>query len=359
MDRSRHEPEQLFSPLDKTIGSLYTHLFGTRRALTLAVSIALYSGAVLALGPKMGISTNYFVLLPVIISSAGYGLFAGLAAGTLALPVNLLLYSILGHPEFSPESKLVAELSGIILGTVLGYLSDYHRKLDSERTARKEIETELRRALRDREALFRELHHRVKNNLNLVKSMVTLQSTRSSDKEFKAAGAALNGRIMTLSFVHERLYRTPELSSISMDSYLGDLAHAIASVTGDAERAPALELDLPPHSASLDIAVPLGLIVNELMTNVMRHARPDGSPVHVQISLRGDGERLVLTLRDDGAGFPGLEHGTRLRIEDAVRRYPQRMGFTLLDLMTIQLGGEGCFERRDGWTEFRLAFPQG
>jgi hypothetical protein len=63
-------------------------------------------------------------------------------------------------------------------------------------------------------------------------------------------------------------------------------------------------------------------------------------------------------MRDDGAGFPGLEQGTRLRIEDAVSRFPQRMGFTLLDLMTIQLGGEGYFERHDGWTEFRLVFAQ-
>jgi two-component sensor histidine kinase len=359
MDRSRIETEKLFSPLDRTIGSLYTHLFGRRRGLTLIVSIVLYSAAVLLLGPAIGVSTNYFVLLPVIIASVGYGLYAGLAAGALALPANLILYRILGHPEYSPESKLVAELSGIILGTVLGYLSDYHRKLDAERTFRKEIEVELRRALSDREALFREVHHRVKNNLNLVKSMITLQSSRSSDKDFKAAGAALNGRIMTLSFVHERLYRTPELSSISMDSYLGDLVHAIASVTGDADQAPELALDLSRHSASLDIAVPLGLIVNELMTNVMRHARPDGGPVHVRISLHGDGERLVLTMGDDGAGFPGLEPGGRLRVEDAVSRYPQRMGFTLLDLMTIQLGGEGFFERRDGWTEFRLVFPQG
>jgi two-component sensor histidine kinase len=359
MERSRIEPEQLFSPLDRSIGSLYTRLFRRWRALTLTVAIAVYSLAVLSLGPAMGVSTNYFVLLPVIIASAGYGLIAGIVSGAMALPANLLLFAVMRHPEYSPESKFVAELSGIILGSVLGYLSDYHRKLDSERTLRKEIETELRRALRDREALFREVHHRVKNNLNLVKSMISLQITRSADKEFKEAGAALNGRIMTMSFVHERLYRTPELSSISMDGYIGDLAQALAGSTGDSQLAPRLTLDLSRHSVSLDIAVPLGLIVNELMTNVVRHARTDGDPVQVRISLRSEDRRLVLTVRDNGAGFSGFEHSTRLKIEDAVALYPQRMGFTLLDLMTVQLGGESYFERNDGWTEFRLVFPQG
>jgi len=358
MDRQRNEPEQLFSPLDRAIGALYTLLFGPRRAFTLTISLAVYSAAVLSLGPAIGVSTNYFVLLPVIIISVGYGLYPGLIAGALALPANLILYRILGHPEYSPESKFLAELSGIILGTVLGYLSDYHRKLDAERTLRKETEAELRRALRDREALFREVHHRVKNNLNLVKSMITLQTTRSNDKEFKEAGAALNGRIMTMSFVHERLYRTPELSSISMDGYLGDLAQALASATGKPEHAPELALDLSRCSVSLDVAVPLGLIVNELMTNVMRHAQTDDGPVKVRIFMNCEGGRLVLAVQDNGSGFAGLEEGKKIRVEDAVAQYPHRMGFTLLDLMTIQLGGEGYFERRDGWTEFRLVFPR-
>jgi hypothetical protein len=178
MNRSGIEPQELFSPLDRAIGAVYSHLFGRRRFLTLAVSITLYSASVLALGSTVRVSTNYFVLLPVIIASVGYGLYAGLASGALALPANLLLYAIIGHPEFSPESKLIAELSGIILGTILGYLSDYHRKLDAERRLRKETEAELTRTLRDREALFREVHHRVKNNLNLVKSMINLQVKR-------------------------------------------------------------------------------------------------------------------------------------------------------------------------------------
>jgi two-component sensor histidine kinase len=359
MDRSGIESEELFSPLDRAIGAVYSRLFGRRRFFSLAVSITIYAASVLALGSTIGVSTNYFVLLPVIVASVGYGLYAGLASGALALPANLLLYAIVGHPEFSPESKPIAELSGIILGTILGYLSDYHRKLDAERTLRKETELELTRTLRDREALFREVHHRVKNNLNLVKSMINLQVNRSDDQAFKEAGAALNGRIMTMSFVHERLYRTAELSSIAINDYLADLAQALASVTGDAAQAPEISLEMDRHEVSLDVAVPLGLIVNELISNVMRHARSDGSPVRVRITLRGDGEHMTLSVRDDGEGFPGIGNGEILRVDDAAARYRHHLGFTLLDLMTVQLGGEGYFDRHDGWTEFHLAFTVG
>lgn len=357
--RPRLDPEQLFSPFDRALGALHERLFGRYRLITVVASILLYAGLVLSTGASLGISTNYFVLLPVICASMGYGLFAGVIAGIVALPGNLLLYRALGHPEFAPASKAIAELSGILVGTVLGYLSDYHRKLDVERYLRKETESELRRALRDREALFREVHHRVKNNLNLIKSIIGLQARRSSDQAFKDAAAMLTGRIMSISFVHERLYRTSELSAVAVDEYLKDLVNAVVMAAGGSAISPTVTFDLSRRDASMDVAVPLGLIVNELLTNSIKHGRPRrGQALSMEIRLGADGDELELTVRDDGIGLPGIDEGQRLGIEDAATRFPGSLGLTLLDLMTSQLGGKASFSRSGGWTEFSLAFRE-
>jgi len=355
--RPRLDPEQLFSPFDRALGTLHERLFGRYRLVTVAASILIYSAAVLSTGASLGVSTNYFVLLPVICASMGYGLFAGVVAGIVALPGNLLLYRALGHPEFAPASKAMAELSGILVGTVLGYLSDYHRKLEVERYLRKETESELRRALRDREALFREVHHRVKNNLNLIKSIIGLQARRSADPAFKDAAAMLTGRIMSISFVHERLYRTSELSAVAVDEYLKDLVNAVVMAAGGSDTCPTVAFDLSRHDASMDVAGPVALIVKELVKKSNKHGQPRrGRPLAMEIRLSTDGDELSLSVRDDGVGLPGVDEGRRLAIEEAVLRFPGSLGLTLLDLMASQLGGKAAFSRSDGWTEFNLIF---
>lgn len=355
--RSTLEPEQLFSPFDRALGLVRERLFGRHRLLTVAASVVVYTGSVLTLGSRLGVSTNYFVIIPVITASIGYGLTAGILAGIMALPANLALYALLRHPEFSPASKIMAELSGVLIGTILGYLSDYHRKLDMERALRKEIERELRAALRDRETLFREVHHRVKNNLNLIKSIIGLQARRSSDQSFKDAAAALTGRLMSISFVHERLYRTAELSSVAIDDYLRDLVGAISMAASGSRKPPAVTLELDKSAVTMDVAVPIGLIVNELVTNALKHGKAPEEDLKIALALHNDGDRLILTVRDDGSGFPGLEEDLPLRIQGAALLKKDRLGLTLLELMSTQLGAAATFRRDNGWTEFRLEIP--
>ncbi|MBN2875976.1 MAG: sensor histidine kinase, partial [Spirochaetales bacterium] len=300
-----------------------------------------------------------FVLLPVITAAIGYGLYAGVAAGAVALPANLLLYQLLGHPEYSPASKLIAELSGIVVGTVLGYLSDYHRKLDAERSLRKRIEDELRAALRDKEALFREVHHRVKNNLNLIKSIINLQSRRSADPAFKRAAAALNGRLLSISFVHERLYRTSELADISINDYLTDLVSAIRMSIPGRDETPDVTLSLASLTVTMDVAVPLGIVVNETLNNALRHGNAGGTTQRIELSLEAAGRRLTLVIRDNGAGFTELAEDTTMSVDELALANPEKLGFTLVSLMEAQLSGTGTMGRNGGWTEYRLECPAG
>lgn len=356
MDRPSFEPEQLFSPFDRALGAWHKRLFGRSRLVTVGASLLAYIAGVLALGPALGISTNYFVILPVIAISMAYGLAAGALAGALGLPSNLLLYMILGHPEFSPASKLIAELSGLVIGSTLGYLSDYYRKLDTERQLRKETERELRNAIRDREALFREVHHRVKNNLNLVKSIINLQSRRSLDPAFHEAATALTYRIMTISFVHERLYRTSELSAIALDEYLSDLVKAIISTATRPSGSPLLTLDMAPCSVTMDVAVPVGIMANELINNALRHGGDTRRQPRIEVSLRKDDRRLLLTVRDNGNGFQTLAEGFSMPGDAMASRYADSLGLMLIESMATELGGTGVFSRRNGWTEYRFDF---
>lgn len=356
MDRPLFEPEQLFSPFDRALGALHKRLFGRNRPFTVAASIVAYAAGVLALGPALGISTNYFVILPVIVVSIAYGLAAGAAAGALGLPANLLLYWILGHPEFSPASKPIAELSGLVVGMTLGYLSDYYRKLDTERQLRKETELALRKAIQERETLFREVHHRVKNNLNLVKSIINLQVRRSGDPAFHEAATALVGRIMTISFVHERLYRTSELSSIALDEYLGDLVKALLSTVTITANVPVLELEMVPCSVTMDVAVPVGLMVNELISNALRHGRQTMYKSRIEVALQRDDRRLRLIVRDNGPGFQSLAEGFSLPGDVMSAKHAGTLGLTLVESMATELGGTGVYSRRNSWTEYRFDF---
>ncbi len=348
-------PEGLYSPFDRAMEALFERCFERHRLLSVAAALALYLSASLALGPRLAVSTNYLVILPVIATAAAYGLRGGVAAGIVALPANLAIFWLLGHPEYSPASKPIAELSGMLVGATMGYLADYHRRLNAERRQRKRTELDLRAALDDKEALFREVHHRVKNNLNLIKSIVGLQSRRSQDPSFKEAAAVLTGRIMSISFVHERLCKTAQLSSVALDEHLADMVAAILMSVGNSRHNVATRLELAPMSVSMDVAVPMGLIVNELVTNALRHARPDGTALELCLSLSATADGLTLSASDDGVGFPDLPEGGRLSIERAAVMATDRLGLTLLDLMCSQLGGEGRYERIGGRTVFTLA----
>lgn len=347
-------PERLYSPFDRAMEAVFERCFESHRLLSVAAALVLYLSASLALGTRLAVSTNYLVILPVIAAAAAYGLRGGVAAGLVALPANLAIFWLLGHPEYSPASKPIAELSGILVGTTMGYLADYHRKLSAERRQRKRIELDLRAALGDKEALFREVHHRVKNNLNLIKSIIGLQSRRSEDPRFKEAAAVLTGRIMSISFVHERLCKTAELSSVALDEHLADMVAAILMSVGNSRHNVTTRLELAPMAVSMDVAVPMGLIVNELVTNSLRHARPDGTALDICLSLSDEAEGLTLSASDDGVGFPALPEGDRLSIERAALMATDRLGLTLLDLMCSQLGGEGYYERIGDRTVFTL-----
>jgi two-component sensor histidine kinase len=176
------------------------------------------------------------------------------------------------------------------------------------------------------ELLLKEIHHRVKNNLQTISSLLYLQSAHIKDAEVKQAVAAGQHRVESMALIHQKLYQRDNLAGIEMKDYLTNLGQSLLSTfEADPERIQ-LQLDMEALELDVDTAVPLGLITNELITNALKYAFPAGRPGTLTISLKRTGEELVLYVADDGVGSANKKSGTSF-------------GSQLIKLLTQQLGG--------------------
>jgi two-component sensor histidine kinase len=167
---------------------------------------------------------------------------------------------------------------------------------------------ELRRSLRQKtrlleqqEMLLKEVNHRTKNNLQLIVGLIQLQLRQVHDKEAQTALIDTSRRIMSIAAVHERLYQTDEVGTVNVASYL---AQVIAGIRATASHEVKFELDITPARFSLDSAIPLALLVNELVTNALKYAYATPSSGLVSITLKPENESMILTVADNGNGFP-------------------------------------------------------
>ena len=325
----------------------HKHLYQKRRGFNFFISLSVYAAIILVFGKSLGISSNYFVLIPVIMASVCFGIKGGLLVGALGLPMNLTLFELLGHLEYSPESKLIAEIFGVTAGGTLGYFSDYFFKLQDEIRKRRETEDSLRMVLQEREILLRELHHRVKNNLNIIKSLVQLQLNRTDNEDFSRESEKLIQRIYSISLVHEQLFsHNFSSSAILLTDYLKELT---SNITLSLEHRPVkitYRFDEDDRNLCMEDATPCGLIVNEVLTNCIKYAFDGIDSPQIEISV-GAGERShEITISDNGNGFdPSLAAGNGL-------------GRKLISALVNQLKGTSEYISSPGrGTVFRLSFP--
>ncbi|TVQ41074.1 MAG: response regulator [Spirochaetaceae bacterium] len=222
--------------------------------------------------------------------------------------------------------------------------------LRNQETARKlrRAEADLRTRLAEKEALLREVHHRVKNNLSIISSLLSLQADAISTPE--GALYALEksrNRVFAMALVHEKMYQSHDSSRIDMQDYLSDLRSQLFSTW----RPEGVEVQCRSTSICLDIgtAIPLGLIIDELVSNAIRHAFPDKRPGLVNVELRTTADGFMeLEVSDNGVGLPDacLENGDPTG----------GLGLVLVKLLSEQLGAELSRRSHDGsW--FCLRFP--
>lgn len=157
--------------------------------------------------------------------------------------------------------------------------------------------------VREREALLKEIHHRVKNNLQVISSLLEMQARRLNDPHSRAQLHEAYNRVASIASIHEMLYRTSSLSKIEMSAYARELATRLVSLHGAERR---IEVDVSGDKVTLDLerAVACGLLLNELISNVCKHAFPDGRSGVMAICFQQDGEEIRLKIADTGVGLP-------------------------------------------------------
>lgn len=176
------------------------------------------------------------------------------------------------------------------------FLYRLYQKLKSQKVL-------IEKALRDKDLLLKEIHHRVKNNLQMVSSLLTLQSREVSDSKAIAAINEGKSRVRSMALIHQNLYTQDNLTGINSKTYLEKLTNELFYTYNIESEKVKLELDIEDLNIDVDTIVPLGLIINELVTNCLKHAFPDGAKGHLKVALYNTRNGLLLKVHDNGVGL--------------------------------------------------------
>jgi PAS domain S-box-containing protein len=213
-------------------------------------------------------------------------------------------------------------------------------------TERKQAEARLNESLHEKEALLQEIHHRVKNNLQLIASLLRLQAAEIRDPALLTLFEESRSRIHAMALIHERLYRTDRLGSPNYAGYLRDLVVAIGRAYRRRNLEVGFSVEATAQGLGLETAVPIGLIVNELVSNSLKHAFPVASSCRITVRLEGDAEGgYLLRVEDNGVGLP---------MDFEIER-TRSMGLRLVDVLVRQLHGRIEIQRNGG-TGFCIQF---
>ena len=213
---------------------------------------------------------------------------------------------------------------------------------------RKRTEAQIKSSLQEKDVLLKEIHHRVKNNMQVISSLLNLQSRHIQDPVVLEMFKESQRRIRSMALIHERLYQSSDLSRIEFSQYLRNLAtHLFHSYQVDSSR---IQLRLEAEEVHLNIntAIPCGLIVNELISNALKHAFPEGRSGTLGLDLRAvAGDGYVLRVKDDGVGFP----------ENLDFRKTETLGMQIVSTLVDQIDGSIELTRKMG-TEFIIHFEE-
>ena len=197
-------------------------------------------------------------------------------------------------------------------------------------TERKRSLERIEAALREKDILLKEIYHRVKNNLQVVASLLNMQIADEQDERVRSLFLESAARVRSMSLVHEQLYRAEDLASIDFAEYVHNLAGEIASQHATRPGAPVeLQVHAQPCTLGIETAIPCGLVLNELLTNAFRHGLPPGRGGRIEVALRADPEQAFIVVQDDGIGFP-----PGMRPQDA-----SSLGWRLILALSEQIGG--------------------
>ncbi|TAL22280.1 MAG: hypothetical protein EPN94_11425, partial [Nitrospirae bacterium] len=243
---------------------------------------------------------------------------------------------------------------------MLNLLEDFDRErvkteaantqLLEEMEVRKKIEEQVKKSLGEKEALLKEIHHRVKNNLQIIQSMLNLQLSQIKDETAITMFKESQNRVYSMALIHEKLYQSESLAKIDFREYIESLANYLFVSYGAAARVIRSQVIVKDVSLDVDMTIPCALIINELVSNSLKHAFPASrtleKPGEIRIDMRRDtGSGFLLTVSDNGIGLPeGFE------IQNC-----SSLGLKLVSALVRQLNGSIQIGRGGG-AEFVISF---
>lgn len=226
----------------------------------------------------------------------------------------------------------------------LGYVNVYGLDI----TKRKRAEQQLKTSLEEKEVLLREIHHRVKNNLQIIVSLLSLQSEYVQDKQAVELFRESQFRVKSMALLHERLYETEDLAHINFSDYIRDLTNELLCSYGSDAMNIKLKINVKDVFPSVDVAVPCALIINELVSNCLKHAFPKGRAGEIRIEFDSDKQdNYTLLISDDGVGFA----------KDVDFPDGRTLGLQLVSTLAEQLQGSVVLDKSAG-TSFKISFSK-
>lgn len=214
-------------------------------------------------------------------------------------------------------------------------------------TERKNANDKLKQALNEKEMLLKEVYHRVKNNLQVVSSLINLQAGSVNNENMADLLKQSADRIKAMALLHEKLYQSKDLARIDFNEYIRSLVNHLLYGYGAHASKVQIGLQIDDVFLDMDSAIPCGLIINELVSNALKYAFPDGEAGEIRIGFNREHGEFVLTISDNGVGLPS----------DLDFKKTSSLGLQLVDTLTNQLLGHMSLNRANG-TEFTLRFAE-
>jgi two-component sensor histidine kinase/DNA-binding response OmpR family regulator len=300
-------------------------------------------------------------------------------AQPLKVSTGLLVHSLLHVPILSKDKvlgvlsvdnrigrRVFTEIDETMLTSLADYAAvaienaDLYARAQQEIAERVRAETQIQASLKEKEVLLKEIHHRVKNNLQIISSLLNLQTDYVDDAQTSKALQDSQHRIRSMALIHEKLYRSRDLAHVDLVEYIQNLTAYLFRVYDANAEAVTLIVKGKDVFLDIDTAVPCGLIVNELISNSLKHAfptgrdKPAGQTGQIRIELRQNDRQLTVMVSDNGVGLP----------PDFDFRHTSSLGLQLVNMLVAQLDGTIELDRRHpglpgraGGTTFIITFP--
>ena len=247
---------------------------------------------------------------------------------------------------FHKSGRIVHALLSVSLVRDAQHAPLYFVSQVKDDSARKRADAQTRASLREKDVLLAEIHHRVRNNLQIVSSLLDLQASHTADPRVIEMLAETRGRVRSMALIHDRLYGARDLARVDVRQYVRQLAEDLCQSYALEDGAVSLEVDVTVPPLPLDAAIPCGLLLNELLSNCLKHGFAGGRRGRVLVTFRREGEVDVLRVADDGVGLP-----SDLEIAGA-----RTFGLQLVQTLVDQLQGR-IDARTDGGAVFTVTLP--